>query len=217
MRRLTPFILSSLLAATASAQEHQHDHAMAVEGGGKFPPGWTARPDEDGRLTSVKLEAMPPGWHVTMGASAILYRAADTVAAAYHVSSKMHLFPSAGAQEEGFGLFIGGQNLGAANQRYTYFLIRGDGTFKIKRRNGAEVSDVTKDWTPSPAINKASSAGPVANELTVNVGKEKVSFLVNSQEVYAAPADSVDTSGIVGLRMNHNLSIHVEALKISNP
>lgn len=213
MRTLAAFVVSSLLASTLSAQEH-HDHGMAVEGGGKFPPGWAARPDEEGQLTSVKLEAMPPGWHVTMGTSAILYRAVDQAKAPYHVASKIHLFPSTGDHEEGFGLFIGGRNLDAAGQRYTYFMIRGDGTFKVKRRNGAEASDLTKDWTPSPVIKKASASGPVSNELSLRVGKDKVSFLVNGQEVYSAPADSVDRDGIVGLRMNHNLNLHVETLQV---
>jgi len=214
MRTLSAFIVGSLFAATLSAQEHQ-DHGKKVEGGGKFPPGWSARPDEDGQVTSVKLEAMPPGWHVTMGTSAILYRAVDRAKPPYTVISKLHLFPSTGDHEEGFGLFIGGQNLDAAGQRYTYFLIRGDGTFKVKRRNGPDATDLTKDWTPSPVIKKASPSGPVINELSLRVGKEKVSFLVNGQEVYSASADSVDSEGIVGLRMNHNLNIHVETLQIS--
>jgi hypothetical protein len=46
------------------------------------------------------------------------------------------------------------------------------------------------------------------------VVKGKVSFLVNGQVVYSVAADSVDTDGIVGLRMNHNLSVHVENLDI---
>jgi hypothetical protein len=41
-----------------------------------------------------------------------------------------------------------------------------------------------------------------------------VSFSVNGTEVWSGPASSVDLNGIVGLRMNHNLSIHVESFEI---
>ena len=212
MHAMTAVLLSSFLATTLNAQEH--DHSMAIEGGGKFPPGWMVRTDENAPAATVKFEAMPPGWHVTTGSSTIIYRPIDQAKTQYSVRSQMHLFPSKGSHEEAFGLFIGGQNLDGAGERYTYFLIRGDGTFKVKRRNGAETSDLTKDWTPSPVVKMVSSDGSVANNLALQVVKGKVSFLVNGQVVYSVAADSVDTDGIVGLRMNHNLSVHVENLDI---
>ena len=66
----------------------------------------------------------------------------------------------------------------------------------------------------SPAIVQMKPAGPVANQLSLLVGKDRVSFRVNGQEVYTAPAASIDTDGLVGLRINHNLSLHVESLEI---
>jgi hypothetical protein len=143
-----------------------------------------------------------------------MYRAQDQASGKYEVSTKIHLFPGGGGHEEAFGLFIGGKDLAGQGQRYSYFLIRGDGTFKIKRRSGASATDITKDWTPSAAIVKLGAEGAVANELGVVVGKDKVSFRVNGQEVYSTPATSLDTDGILGLRVNHNLSIHVESLGV---
>ena len=40
------------------------------------------------------------------------------------------------AHPEAYGVFIGGSDLQAANQKYTYFVIRQDGKFLIKRRAG---------------------------------------------------------------------------------
>ena len=40
------------------------------------------------------------------------------------------------AHPEAYGLFIGGANLEAATQKYTYFIVRQDGKYMIKRRNG---------------------------------------------------------------------------------
>ena len=217
MRLLTlPLLLFPLVAPPLAAQEHQHEHGPApkVENGGVFPAGWAVRPDEGGKLAEVSLVSMAPGWHVTTATSGIMYRDQDLASGKYEVSTKIHLFPGGGGHEEAFGLFIGGKDLAAPGQRYSYFLIRGDGTFKIKRRSGASVTDITKDWTPSAAIVKLSGKDAVANELAVIVGKDKVSFRVNGQEVYSAPATSVDTDGIVGLRVNHNLSVHVESLVV---
>lgn len=213
--RIALLLLSPLLPRALSAQEH-HDHGQApkIENGGVFPTGWSVRPDEGGKLTEVSLATMAPGWHVVTATSGIMYRAQDQATGVYEVSSKIHLFPGSGGHEEAFGLFIGGKDLAGAAQRYSYFLIRGDGTFKIKRRSGASATDVTKDWTPSGAITKVKADGPVANLLSVAVGKDKVSFRVNGQEVYSGPAAGLDTDGVVGLRVNHNLSVHVESLEI---
>ena len=213
---ILPLLLVPLAALPLTAQEHEHQHGAApkIENGGVFPAGWAARPDEGGKLTEVSLVSMAPGWHVVTATSGIMYRSQDQASGKYEASTKLHLFAGGGAREEAFGLFIGGKDLAGPGQRYTYFLIRGDGTFKIKRRNGASATDVTKDWTPSAAIVKVGAEGSVANELLVVVGKDKVSFRVNGQEVYSAPAAGVDTDGIVGLRVNHNLSLHVESLGV---
>lgn len=214
-RLATPLILLAFPALLAAQQGHD-DHAPArkIEHGGALPPGWAARVDE-GTQAQVELAAMAPGWHATTATSTIMYRAQDQASGSYEVTSKLHLFPEGPGHREAFGIFIGGKDLQGANERYTYFLIRGDGTYKVKRRAGASATDVTKDWIANPAIVKSNGKDPVANVLSIAVARDKVSFRVNGTEVYSAPAASVDTDGIVGLRINHNLSIHVESLVVS--
>jgi len=213
MRHSLPGILL-LLPALLVAQEAGHAHAPKIEGGGVFPAGWNARPDMGSKLADIKLETMPPGWHLTTAASGILYRTADRMTGAYTVTSKLHLFPEGAGHREAFGLFIGGDALDGTAQRYTYFLIRGDGTYKIKRRNGGAATDVTPGWTQHAAIMPGKPDGSVANVLSIVVGKDKVSFQVNGQEVYSAASTSVDTQGIAGVRINHNLSVHMETLEV---
>jgi hypothetical protein len=210
--RLSWLPLCRVAVAPLSAQEHAHDPGMKIEGGGVLPAGWSARPDEGGKLTDVKFEGMAPGWHATMGGAAIIYRAADKASAPYTVTSKIHLFPGSGDHAEAFGLFIGGQALDGAAEQYTYFLIRGDGTWKIKQRNGAKADDVTKGWQPSPAIVQGKADGPVVNILSVAVEPAKVHFMVNGTEVWSGTV--ANSAGIAGLRLNHNLSLHVETLEL---
>jgi hypothetical protein len=212
MRRLFP-LLALIFPALLTAQERDHGPASKIEGGGVFPPGWAVRVDA-GSPTQLSFAVMAPGWHATTATSAIIYRTDDKASGTYEVSSKMHLFPEGPGHREAFGIFLGGQDLQGPGERYTYFIIRGDGTFKVKRRAGASATDITRDWTTSPAIVKARTDGPVANALSVSVAGSKVSFLVNGQEVYSAPRANIDTDGIVGLRINHNLSIHVASLDI---
>ena len=41
-----------------------------------------------------------------------------------------------------------------------------------------------------------------------------VKFMVNGKEVYTAKASDVDAVGVVGLRVNHNLDVHVGPLGV---
>lgn len=204
--------LCLLAVMPLAAQEHAHDPGMKIEGGGVFPAGWTARPDDGGKLTDVKFETMAPGWHATLGSAAILYRATDKATGSFTLTSTIHLFPGSGDHAEAFGVFIGGQDLDGAGEQYTYFLIRGDGTWKIKRRDGAKADDVTKGWTASPAIVQGKASGSVPNTIVVAVDKTQVHFRVNGTEVWSGPATNTD--GIVGLRLNHNLALHVASLEL---
>jgi hypothetical protein len=211
-----PLLALAAPLALAAQQDHaDHPRQPELAGGGAFPPGWSVRPDDGGKPAEVKIVAMAPGWHITTAASGIMYRDADVApGGSYEVSARMHLFPEKPGHLEAFGLFIGGKDLQGPNQRYTYFLIRGDGTWKVKRRAGAQASDVSGDWAASPAIAKGSAAGPVANVVSVAVGAGQVSFRVNGQEVYSGPASRQNTGGVFGLRVNHNLSLHVESLVV---
>jgi hypothetical protein len=197
----------------AAADQHQHDPGMPVQGGGVFPAGWTVRPDEGGQASQIKFATMAPGWHLTVGTAAIYYRAADQAKAPFTLTSKIHLFPGSGSHQEAFGLFIGGEDLGGAKEEYTYFLIRGDGTFKVKQRDGDKVSDVTPGWTANPAIVQGKADGPVVNVIAVSATRDKVSFQVNGKEVWAGKVKDMD--GQVGLRVNHNLNLHIESLQLS--
>jgi hypothetical protein len=213
MRRIATPLLTLFFPALLAAQGQDHGAAPKIENGGVFPAGWAARVDE-GSPNQVALATMGAGWHAYTATSTILYREADKASGTYELSVKLHLFPEGPGHLEAFGVFLGGKDLQSSGEKYTYFLIRGDGTFKVKKRAGASATDITRDWTPSAAIVKGKKDGSVANVLSVAVGKDKVTFKVNGTEVYSAPASSIDTDGIAGLRINHNLSVHVENLGI---
>lgn len=201
----------------------QADPDRPVSGGGTLPAGWHARTDGNRPLANVKFDSMSVGHHVTLGPAAIFWREADNATGSYAVEAKFWQFPSDTHRDhrEGYGLFIGGSALQAAGQRYTYFLIRDDGMYLVKRRTGDSTWAVTKGWTASDAIAQRDSAPapenptPLENTLMIRVTPADVTFLVNGKLVYKANASDVDTRGIVGFRVNHNLNVHIGALQIT--
>jgi len=198
MRRVALGLAMALVAGPLVAQELER------------PSDWKVRYDRPSN-DSLYFVTMTPGWHITTGPAGIFYDPATTAEGQYRVSSEIYLFP--GDRREGFGLFVGGTALEGDNQSYLYFLIRKDGRFIIKQRNGAEAPTVTP-WTEHAAIVKQDGDGQAKNVLAIDVGDQKLDFYVNDQLVSSVPRSQLPTDGVVGLRVNHALNLHVTNLTI---
>lgn len=183
------------------------------------PAGWEMRLDrtDRGGPEDVSFVEMAPGWHVTTGPAVILYHPETMAAGEYRVESEIFLFDP-GERREAFGFFIGGTDLDGEDQAYTYFLIRRTGEFLIKTRSGAE-TQVVQDWTAHDAVlsweEKAADDATAKNVLAVEVGNTQVTFYANGQEVASIPRADVPTEGVVGLRVNHGLNLHVGSLEVT--
>lgn len=203
----------------AAAQEAAHrDHAdpdHAVTGGGSLPAGWTVRTDDSAPAENVKVVPMGQGIHVTLGPAIILYRSQHDGAGPFHTLATFTQTKKA-AHPEGYGLFYGGKSLDGTGQSYTYFLIRQDGTYLVKRREGEKTTEITKGWVPSGTVQKPDAKGSATNKLEIDNKRDpsKVVFLVNGEPVYTLDSMATDTKGAVGLRINHNLDLHVEGFDV---
>ena len=113
-----------------------------------------------------------------------------------------------------YGLFIGGTNLDQDSQKYSYFVIREDGQFLIKKRDGSGTSNVAGDWAANPAVTTR-SAGVQKNELAIQVANGRVSFMANGKEVASQPATAIDTTGVYGLRIGHGMDIQIEGFGVT--
>lgn len=218
---MRPALLALFLAFIALplfAQEAQRPDPHNPDGeNGKPPPTWNVRLDQpkdgvvigDAEGADIFFVNMTPGWHITTGPAAIFYHPASTAEGAYRAEAQIHLFDPQG-RNEAFGLFFGGQHLDADDLSYAYFLIRNNGQFLIKRRTGSETS-VIKDWTAHEGIvtYEPDAGASVANTLAVEVGEEEVVFFINDDEVARLPRSEIHTDGVVGLRINHALNVHV--------
>ena len=195
------------LAAQQPGKEKDPTNAVAP---GALPAGWTMRLDDKDASKNAKFEAMGPGFHITSGGAGIYYRAADAQKDNYTVSANFRQAEK-GQHAEAFGLFTGGRDLSdAAKQTYLYFEVRQDGMYYIAHRSGAAVHKVV-DWTASPAVHKFDDAPNTTNDLAIKVAADSVRFFVNNTQVNAVPRSGMtaDESGQAGLRVNHNLSVHV--------
>jgi type IV secretory pathway TrbL component len=194
MRSIPLALLALSIAVPATAQ---HDADRTVAGGGQLAPGWLARTDGGAPFDNIKFEEKGSGWDISVGPAVTLYRASD-------MAQKGH--------GHGTGLIFGGTDLQSAEQVYSYFLVRGDGSYIIKTRTGDGTAEVA-GWTKHAAINESELAN-MSNEVAVRVAGNDVIFLVNGAEVNRAPKSDMYTDGIVGIRLNHNLDMHIDNFEI---
>ena len=214
-------ILTAALLAAAVPAAAQHQHGGQQQGGhqhgaqqqghahhdGHGPPaGWLTRLDRAGATQQPHFMDMNGRLHVISGPAAIYYNPQNTATGAYRAQGTFtQNRPS--AHPEAYGLILGGRNLDAENQDYLYFLIRQDGQFLVKHRAGNETHDLI-DWTEHAAVRQPDAQGRATNTLAMDVSAAGVRFLVNGTEVANLPrVHMLNTEGIVGLRVNHNLDV----------
>jgi hypothetical protein len=61
-------------------------------------------------------------------------------------------------------------------------------------------------------VKKSDAEGKATNLLEIDAKQNpnKIDFKVNGQTVHTADAKDMDIKGIVGLRVNHNLDVHIQ-------
>lgn len=223
-RILTLALLTCASAASAAcnAQSGQQQQQPAQQGGetdptqraagGTVPAGWQIRLDDKdaGRYTTndVRFVPMGGGFHVTTGPAAI-FPGADLPNGPFVLEATFNQ-TKAPTHPEAYGLFFSGKNLDNSDtQEYVYFLVRGTGQFLINHRAGRDVHKI-HDWQDHAAIKKQDANGQATNQLTVRAGTDSVRFLANGQQVVAISRQEItNPGGRAGLRVNHNLDVHV--------
>ena len=217
--------LLALTAASAAAQGGSDPDKLVADGGVKVP-GWTGRidprPAAAGRkITEAKFFPVGGGYHVTAGPAAIYWNPANSVPGGNYTVQGTFSQTKASAHPEAYGLFLGGQNLEASNQSYLYFVVRQDGKFLINHRADDATVHKIVDWTANPAVKAMDDAGKATNALSIVVDGTNLSFRVNGTEVHSIPRATIDaggghsgTMGIAGIRVNHNLDVHVDGFEV---
>jgi hypothetical protein len=207
MRHFVGFVLAALLAlAPAFAQA---------------PKGWKLRSDHSSDAADPdapganKFTVSGSGFHAVNPMAAIYWNPANTAAGNYTLKGTFKLIKSNGSDEY-YGLIFGGSGLEGAAQSYTYFMVTDDGTYLVKRRDGASTQGVTPK-TPSDAVKKPDASGSATNALEVRVMADKIDFAINGTVVKSLPktGPAAKTDGIYGMRINHQLDVQIDGFGVS--
>lgn len=213
---LTALSLLILAAAPLSSQSMNHDPDKKADGGA-LPAGWTGRTDRDNtKLADAKFVTMGTGFHVTSGPAAIYWKPTNMMTGRF-VASASFTQMKAPTHPEAYGIFFMGKNLNAPTQSYAYMLVRGDGKVMVKHRAGKELHTIM-DWTDNAAVVKQDASGKATNTLSVDASRpDSVRLLVNGKQI-TAMADGYmgSAKGFVGLRVNHNLDVHVADFTVTS-
>lgn len=212
----TALALVALLATTASAQRNDDPDVPARQGDAQAPAGWDVRMDRaNSNRSDIRFETMGSGMHVTAGPAAIYWNNANRGEGSYTVEATFTQM-TAPRHAEAYGLIWGGRALDGEGQDYLYFVIRKDGKYLVKHRAGSATHDI-QAWTEHPAIVKEGADGRQRNTLRVEVTETSSKLYANGQLVHEVPRQGMaaNTNGIAGVRVNHNLDVHIEGFRVS--
>lgn len=188
------------------------DSARAINRRG-IPRGFIGIADDGNKAEGANYRENGGEWEVSTGPSHIMYSPADTTPAVFTVATTYDQL-EARDNSDGFGLFIGGTDLGTPATRYTSFMVRGTGEFAIRVREGGMTREIV-GWTRSDAVMKQDATGWGRYRIAIQARADSVRFLVSGRPVAAVKADVVPTRGLAGFRISRNSRVMVDHIRLS--
>lgn len=216
MRRiLVAAVLVSAIAPLSARAQANNDPDKNVKDGGVLADGWTGRTDKSAQdIKNAKFVKMGSGLHVTAGPPAIYWMPESKASGSYTVKATFTQ-TKAPTHPEAYGVFIGGSKLNSDQQNYLYCVVFGNGMYSVKHRYGSEVHTLV-ERKANDAVKKADESGKATNEVGFVVTDDKVSCVINGTAVESWPKSDLiggakleSTDGNFGIRVNHNLDVHV--------
>lgn len=217
--------LALLVPAFVNAQET----SRAIAGGGVSVQGWTGKidPSEEkaGRtLNDAKLGGSPSAMQVTTGPAVTYWNPANKASGDYTVKATFNepKYMNLNSHPHPYGIMIGGNDLGTAQQSFLYCAAYGNGNF-IVRGFGPDAFQMNGRGAPNAAVHKAAAVGePVTQEIVMSVKGDKVDCAINGTVVatydksaVVGPGKLKSTDGIYGLRFAHNTEVSVTGLTMT--
>jgi hypothetical protein len=220
MRAISMLSVVTLIALPLAAQSDPDKNPTST---GKLPAGWSARLDRTtATLANLSFAPMGAGLHVTTGPSGILWREADLATGSFHTIATFTQTKKP-QHPEAYGLFVAGRNLNGPDASYVYVIVRGNGMYTIRKGGaiGAPSTNLTtggdaNGWLASDAVTKEDEAGKAKNviEVSGDAATKKLTFTVNGKVVGVVDAPGGDIKGLIGLRVNHNLDLHIDGFAV---
>jgi hypothetical protein len=205
------FLTSASLALAQALPHHtpasSRPASQSAESGVQVR-GWRARFDDRAAAADLLfLRRMGIGLHLTTLPAALVWKPGQIATGDYRFNAffSSQITPT---NRGAFGLFVGGSRLEDEGPRYTAFLVRSDGKYRIERRNPS--LQVLVDWTGSSALMKPDPQGTLYSRLAIQVIGDAAHFMANSKELSSLPASKLDLNGTVGIRVEDHVDVHIE-------
>jgi hypothetical protein len=212
----------------ASAQAPA-DASHAVQGGGIFAAGWQGQLDPGAKeaVSDAKLTKDGDALHVITGPAISYWNPANTASGDYTVSATFTepQFMGLNSHPHPYGILIGGNDMGTAQQTELYCAAYGSGNFIVRGFGPAafQVNGAHKE--ANDAIHKAAAPGqPVSQTIAMSVKGDKVECAINGTVVASYDKSAVvgagklkSTDGVYGIRFAHNTEGTVTDLKVTKP
>lgn len=225
---LFPIAALVVLACNSKAQV---ETSRQVAGGGVSVAGWTGQIDagETKRgqtLANAKIASEGNALHVTTGPAVAYWNPANTASGDYTVKATFNepKYMNVNDHPHPYGIFIGGSDMGTANQSYLYCAAYGNGNF-IVRGFGPAAFQLNGRGEANAAVHKAAAAGsPVTQDIAVSVKGNDVTCSINGAVVGTYKKSDLvsagklkSTDGIYGIRFSHNTDGLVSGLTVTKP
>lgn len=206
------------------------DAAKPVAGGGISVPGWTGKIDASEEkagqvLNNAKLAGDAKTMSVTTGPAVSYWNPANKAAGNYTVKATFNeaKFMNVNDHAHPYGVFIGGSDMGTADQSYLYCAAYGNGNFIVRGFGPAPFAMNGRRGEAGASVNKAAAKGePVTQEIALSVKGDRVECAINGTVVAGyTKADLVaagklkSTDGIYGIRFGHNTEATVTGLSMT--
>lgn len=224
---------SSLLVAAAvtlvSVAGAAQETSRGVAGGGISVKGWMGKIDANEErsgqaLSNAKLAKEGNALHVTTGPSVVYWDPKNTAKGNYTVSATFTepKYMNLNNHPHPYGIVIGGNDMGTAQQTYLYCAAYGNGQF-IVRGFGPDAFQLNgRRGESNDAVHKAEGQGkPVTQEIAVSVKGDKVDCAINGTVVGSYDKSAAvgagklkSTDGVYGIRFGHNTEALVTNLKM---
>jgi hypothetical protein len=219
-------VMLVLIGIDALAQ----DSARAVAKGGIFVPGWVGKIDANEEragqvLSNSRLAQAGDSLQVTTGPAVTYWNPANRATGNYTVKATFTepKYMNVNDHPHPYGVVIGGNDLGTAEQSYLYCAAYGDGTFIVRGFGPAAFQMGGRRPEANAAVHRAAGPGqPVTQEIAVSVTGERVECAINGTVVASydkamvvAPGKLKSTDGIYGIRFAHNTDGIVSGLTMT--
>jgi hypothetical protein len=224
MKRTIFALVTGLLVSLSVSAQDTGEKSRVIQGGGISVPGWTGKIDAQEEkagqvLNNAKFAKEGDKMMVTTGPAVSYWNPANKASGNYTVKATFlePKYMNLNSHPHPYGILIGGNDPGGADQSYLYCAAYGNGMF-IVRGFGPDAFQVNgRRGEANAAVHKAAAVGePVTQEIAMSVKGDKVECSINGTVVgsydksaVVGPGKLKSTDGIYGLRFSHNTEVQV--------